>query len=149
MASFGKFEDADVQKFIAHFDSAVHGDVVIKELETAFLEITKKALRIVQKNTPVRQKGGGNLRRSWQATNVQVSGGNMWVEIYNGADYAIYVEMGHRGVYVPKLGKVMWTDRRWTEGKFMLQKSISEWDGLFDQVLERAFENALSKALGL
>lgn len=63
--------------------------------------------------------------------------GNMMVEIFNNTEYAIYVEMGHR----TRGGK------RWVEGQFMLEESISDINNIMEEVMSIAFENALEKLL--
>jgi hypothetical protein len=45
----------------------------------------------------------------------------MSIKIMNAAEYADSVEFGHRGKYVPALGVTLFTDRFFTEGKFMMK----------------------------
>lgn len=64
---------------------------------------------------------GGNLRRSWQVGSIVSKDGGWEVEIFNSAEYASYVEYGHRqqpGRYVPVLGKRL--KASWVQGRFML-----------------------------
>ena len=67
---------------------------------------------------------GGNLRRSWQVGNVVRRGNAFEIEVFNTAEYASYVEYGHRqtqGRYVPALGKRL--KNGWVKGRFMLTVS--------------------------
>lgn len=71
------------------------------------------------------------------------------VEIYNDAEYAIYVEKGHRqqvGRYVPVLGKRL--KNGWVEGVHMLEKSLDPIEKAMNDIMIKAFENALEKLIG-
>lgn len=81
-------------------------------------EMANKFLRQVIKKTPV---DTGNLRNSWVIGDVSGDGIEMSIEVGNAAEYADFVEYGHRGKYVPALGVTLFTDRFWTEGKFMMK----------------------------
>ena len=70
---------------------------------------------------------GGNLRRSWQVGSVVRRGDAFEIEVFNTAEYASYVEYGHRqrpGRYVPALGKRL--KNGWVKGRFMLTVSEEE-----------------------
>lgn len=70
---------------------------------------------------------GGNLRRSWQVGNVVRRENAFEIEVFNTAEYASYVEYGHRqrpGRYVPALGKRL--KNGWVKGRFMLTVSEEE-----------------------
>ncbi|HDR6755636.1 TPA: HK97 gp10 family phage protein [Bacillus cereus] len=147
MASFGKFDDNDFQTFVSHFNNAVTGEQFMKSLESEFQKMTGLALNIAKKNTPLNKiKGGGTLRRNWTASNIKRVGNNLMVEIYNNTEYAIYVEMGHRGVYVPSLGKTIHLDTRYTKGQFFLRDEIlPKIEIIFNECMEEAFERAVEK----
>lgn len=130
----GRFDDSQFQEFVRAFDSKVQGETYLKEIEKAFRDVTAKTLKIVKKRTPVDK---GILRRNWGASGFQMTRGNMMVEIFNNTEYAIYVEMGHR----TRGGK------RWVEGQFMLEESISDINNIMEEVMSIAFENALEKLL--
>ncbi len=69
----------------------------------------------------------GYLKRSWGITSV-VQNGDVWqIDVINPAEYAIYVEEGHRqevGRYVNAIGKRLVTP--FVEGQHMLRGSIEE-----------------------
>lgn len=92
-------------------------------LKNLLLEMAEKVIVKTKRRTPV---DTGSLINAWQLGDIQGEGENISVEILNGMEYATDVEYGHRGVYVPSLGVTMWTDRKWTEGRFMLKISVDE-----------------------
>jgi HK97 gp10 family phage protein len=102
--------------------------------EAAVRELAGRLLARAVKRTPVYEgipddvnaHPGGTLRRGWTVGEVTRSGNTYTVEVYNNVEYAEYVEFGHRGVYVPALGVTMHTDKRFTEGRFMLTISEAE-----------------------
>ncbi|MBS6502161.1 MAG: HK97 gp10 family phage protein [Clostridium sp.] len=67
-------------------------------------------------------KQGGFLRRLWKVTRINKSKKGVSKTIYNNADYAAYVNYGHR--VVNKLGETV----GWVKGKFMLEKAIKRVD---------------------
>ena len=69
------------------------------------------------------------------------------VEVINPMEYAIYVEKGHRGVYIPTLGKTLHTDIHWTEGVFMLKISEDELARDAERIVQKKLENFM-KNLG-
>lgn len=170
MSGLGKFEDDEFQAFVKNFDKYIKDDLILKELEEEFQRVTNIAIRIVKKNTPVgksitytglklqgnnlfettmKTKGHGNLRRSWHTGKTERSGSNIMVEIYNDAEYAIFVEKGHRqqvGRYVPVLGKRL--KNVWVEGVHMLEKSLDPIEKAMSDIMTKAFENALEKLIG-
>ena len=170
MTLSAKFDDSEFQAFVKNFDKYVKDDLILKELEKEFQRVKNIEIRIVKKTTPVgksitytglklqgnnlfeatmKTKGHGNLRRSWNAGKTERSGSNLMVEIYNDAEYAIYVEKGHRqqvGRYVPVLGKRL--KNGWVEGVHMLEKSLDPIEKAMNDIMIKAFENALEKLIG-
>ena len=70
---------------------------------------------------------GGQLRRSWRIQKATKQVKAYAAVVYNQAEYAFYVEYGHRqqpGRYVPALGKRL--KRSWVTGRFMLTKAQIE-----------------------
>jgi hypothetical protein len=104
----------------------------VRWTETAIKDLAQLLLEKVTKRTPVGTypsgsgKTGGTLRRNWKVGEVVKTGDRYTIELANLTEYAPYVEFGHRGVYVPALGKTLHKDTRWTEGKFMLTISETE-----------------------
>lgn len=81
----------------------------------------------VIKDTPV---DTGNLRREWKVTRVyKLSSGNIGFVIYNPADYASYVELGHT------------TRNRegWVEGYYMCTININELERRMPRRFEKEF----------
>lgn len=81
---------------------------------------------------------GGNLRRSWQVGNVVRRGNAFEIEVFNTAEYASYVEYGHRqrpGRYVPALGKRL--KNGWVKGRFMLTVSEEEMKAQAPAIIEK------------
>lgn len=155
MSSFGKFDDSDFQAFVKHFDNEIKGEKFLRNIEKAFAEATGEALKIVKKNTrDIIYKGQskpwrvtGNLVRGWGSSNIKKIGGNLLVEISNNQEYAIYVEVGHRGVYVPSVGKTLHLDTHWTPGRYMLAKSLDEMQKALNNIIEKEWEKAVQRLL--
>ena len=113
--------------------------------EAAVKELAGRLLRKVVMRTPVYKhipgdvnaRVGGTLRRGWTIGSVVKQGEEYSIEVYNLVSYALYVEYGHRGVYVPSLGKTLHLNRRWTMGKFMLFISEQELKRDGPAILER------------
>jgi len=129
---WGEFDFDEIRRFARN----------LKELEKAlpgFIEecVREVALRLLAKVVPRTPVDTGELRRGWTIGQVQRINGGWQVEVINPVEYALYVEYGHRGVYVPALGVTLHVDTHWTEGKFML--TISE------QELERELPAILAK----
>lgn len=112
-----------------------------------------RTYRFLTKSGEIREKYwngyvGGNLRRSWQIGNIVRKDGGWEVEVFNTAEYASYVEYGHRqqpGRYVPALGKRL--KASWGRGHFMMTISEMELRAQAPSILEKQvrafFEGAL------
>ena len=111
-------------------------------------------------------KNGGTLRRGWTAKteqeaesgntmsakayaeslNIEKKGKIYSIEIVNPVHYASYVENGHRqevGRYVPAIGKRLVNS--WVEGKFMLEISEKELEGMTQAILEKKLQRFLEE----
>lgn len=91
--------------------------------------LTKNALEALaktKKRTPV---DTGELRRNWEITRVIKRGDELLVYLYNGKDYASYVEEGHA------------TRNRevWVEGYYMATISIEEVERNIPKRFDREF----------
>lgn len=98
--------------------------------------------RVARENTPVgkSRKGhiGGTMRKNWQRSHIQKTGGKKTVRIYNGIDYAFYVNNGHRVVRDKKtIGYAM--------GKFMLEKGIEAAENALPGLFEREMRRVAKK----
>lgn len=78
-------------------------------------ETAERILAQAVKKTPV---DTGNLRASWEITNMHKVGNNIVFDIKNDMEYATEIEFGHR--LVDRNGNEL----RWVEGYFMLTLSI-------------------------
>ena len=109
-------------------------------------ELAGRLLRKVIKRTP---SDTGNLRRNWTVSDVRKNGENYEIEVSNSAEYASYVEFGHRqtpGRFVPAIGKRL--KKSWVKGKFMLTISESELQKQAPAVIEKKITEWLKKLGG-
>lgn len=110
--SLGNVDDAEFQAWANRVRGKVDSDFAKKELEKSASRIGRQALKQFKANTPV---DSGKLRRSWTATGPVWSGG--WsIKLTNNAEYASYVERGHR----TKGGG------GWVAGQHFMKRSASE-----------------------
>lgn len=111
---------------------AMLGDITeidIKCLNKAVNEGVAEAKR----NTPV---VSGFMRRNWRsAPAVKSKTGGATKSIVNGADYASYVNDGHR--QVNPAGETV----GWVKGQFMLEKAVHK----VDKALEREFKKEVER----
>ena len=109
-------------------------------------ELAARLLRKVIKRTP---SDTGNLRRNWTVSDVRKNGENYEIEVSNSAEYASYVEFGHRqtpGRFVPAIGKRL--KKSWVKGKFMLTISENELQKQAPAVIEKKITEWLKKLGG-
>ena len=86
----------------------------------------------------------GALRDAWTVHPVEKRGNEYIVTVENSAEYASFVEFGHRqepGRYVPELGKQL--EKDWVEGRFMLTASEQELEARLPELLERKLYSLL------
>ena len=105
-------------------------------------DMASRFLAKVIKLTPV---DTGNLRNSWVIGNPTGEGIEMSIKIMNAAEYADLVEFGHRGKYVPALGVTLFTDRFFTEGKFMMKLTAERIRWEMPKRLKKAYDEWVSK----
>ena len=92
---------------------------------------------------------GGTLRKNWTVSDVRKNGENYEIEVSNSAEYASYVEFGHRqtpGRFVPAIGKRL--KKSWVKGKFMLTISENELQKQAPAVIEKKITEWLKKLGG-
>ena len=109
-------------------------------------ELAGRLLRKVIKRTP---SDTGNLRRNWTVSDVRKNGENYEIEVSNSAEYASYVEFGHRqtpGRFVPAIGKRL--KKSWVKGKFILTISENELQKQAPAVIEKKITEWLKKLGG-
>ena len=81
---------------------------------------------------------GGNLRDNWSVLPIEKKGNDYIITVINNAQYASYVEYGHRqtpGRYVPALGLRL--KRSWVPGRYMLTISTQELEQQAPKLIEQ------------
>nr|DAX98044.1 MAG TPA: type I neck protein [Caudoviricetes sp.] len=141
-------------KIKVQFDGLKEFQKIIEEMEKeneqlmidTIKELAARLLRKVIKRTP---SDTGNLRKNWTVSDVRKNGENYEIEVSNSAEYASYVEFGHRqtpGRFVPAIGKRL--KKSWVKGKFMLTISESELQKQAPAVIEKKITEWLKKLGG-
>ena len=141
-------------KIKVQFDELKEFKKIIEEIEKekeqlmidTIKELAARLLRKVIKRTP---SDTGNLRRNWTVSDVRKNGENYEIEVSNSAEYASYVEFGHRqtpGRFVPAIGKRL--KKSWVKGKFMLTISENELQKQAPAVIEKKITEWLKKLGG-
>ena len=141
-------------KIRVQFDGLKEFQKIIEEMEKekeqlmidTIKELAARLLRKVIKRTP---SDTGNLRRNWTVSDVRKNGENYEIEVSNSAEYASYVEFGHRqtpGRFVPAIGKRL--KKSWVKGKFMLTISEDELKRQAPAVIEKKITEWLKKLGG-
>ena len=141
-------------KIKVQFDGLKEFQKIIEEMEKekeqlmidTIKELAARLLRKVIKRTP---SDTGNLRRNWTVSDVRKNGENYEIEVSNSAEYASYVEFGHRqtpGRFVPAMGKRL--KKSWVKGKFMLTISENELQKQAPAVIEKKITEWLKKLGG-
>ena len=141
-------------KIKVQFDGLKEFQKIIEEMEKekeqlmidTIKELAARLLRKVIKRTP---SDTGNLRRNWTVSDVRKNGENYEIEVSNSAEYASYVEFGHRqtpGRFVPAIGKRL--KKSWVKGKFMLTISENELQKQAQAVIEKKITEWLKKLGG-
>lgn len=77
-------------------------------------------------------KVGGHMRRSWATSGIKKTNNGVSKEIFNTAEYASYVNYGHRIV-------IRGITKGFVQGKFMLEKVVNK--------VEKAMINEFDKAI--
>lgn len=120
-----------------------------KDLPSVFFYgcLQEIALLLLAKVVPRTPVDTGELRRGWTIGQIQKVKGGWQIEVINPVEYAIYVEYGHRGVYVPELGVTLHVDTHWTEGKFMLTLSEKEVERAIPRIIQKRLDHLLKTYL--
>ncbi|WEV40357.1 HK97 gp10 family phage protein [Lactobacillus sp. ESL0684] len=102
--SLGTVDDAEFKAFTEKIKGAVDMGQLKKAVEHSGTHIAFEALKRLKATTPVKT---GHLRRSWFYTGMHYDGSGFVVNLKNDAEYASFVENGHRtqggGSWVPGL----------------------------------------------
>ena len=126
MMAWGKIDDAQFQEFTNKVKNKIDSGLLKKGIEETSLKVGTQAMRNVKSITPVKE---GNLRRQWSVVGPTYMGNMFVIELQNNAEYASFVENGHRqtpGRYVPSIGKRL--KASWVPGTHMLMKTMFEID---------------------
>jgi len=160
MSKSASFDFSEFEAFAKNFHKQAY-EKNAKEFLIGALELIGDAtLVLVKAKTPVGQYGdeafyvgaangklmvfdgkpkgkqGGNLRRSWEVTSVKSSGKTFFIQVINSAEYASFVEDGHRG-----LGN----KTKWVEGSHMLQLSLEDVEKQIPRLVEKDYIKYLKK----
>lgn len=130
MMAFGTVDDSEFQAFAAKAKSKIEAQELKHQVELSVKRVGTQLTRGVKSRTPV---DTGNLRRNWNVRGPMIRGLSISIEAVNNAEYASYVENGHR----TKGGK------GWVEGHFMLKDSIDEITNQMPQLLTPVLNNFL------
>lgn len=153
----GKFDYRQFEEYVKNFEKMINEFETF--LKTYLLEQAQRCINACKKRTPV---DTGALRASWgigsqklvlkssmdsegkvnvsfdeansSIADISVVGDNFEVTIWNGMEYASYVEYGHstRG-------------GTWVDGYFMLTISIAQVENAMPARFEKAFKNFLKE----
>lgn len=131
MNSNRRYNEIAIKQFRKEL-GAMLGDIT--EIDKKILnKAVNQGVADAKRNTPVL---GGFLRRCWRsAPAVKSKTGGVTKSLVNTADYASYVNYGHR--VVNKLGETV----GWVKGKFMLEKAI----GKIDRALVKEFRSEVER----
>lgn len=119
-----------------------------KAVERQLGRVGGSALKIFKENTPVKS---GHLRRKWDVNKPFYTSGGWKLIVRNSADYARYVEYGHRqtpGRYVPDIKKRL--VKSWVEGQFYNRTSAEELQSKIGEIMkpvEKAFNETLDRQI--
>lgn len=139
MSKGGKCEYDDVTRFQANLER-FQGRELDALARRICNTIAKELYDDAKNNTPtgVRTKNPGNLKRSWKQSAVTKSGAHWTVTVYNTADYAIYVEYGHRTR----------DHKKWVEGRFMLTNAKKRIDKKARIIISEEVKKKLGEMFG-
>ncbi|UZQ86030.1 HK97 gp10 family phage protein [Thermoclostridium stercorarium] len=97
----------------------------IREIDVRCLDkAVNVGLADAKRNTPIGQYSGGRvggfMRKSWGVSPTRKTATSVEKELFNTADYAVYVNYGHR--VVNRKGETV----GWVPGKFILEKAVNK-----------------------
>lgn len=122
--ALGEVDDAQFQAWASRVKGKVDSGWAKEQISKSTKRIGEQALKQFKANTPV---ATGTLRRSWTASGAGYTAGSWSVTLTNNAEYASYVEDGHRqtpGRYVPAIGKKL--KASWVPGQHFMKNSVAE-----------------------
>lgn len=129
MAGF-TIDDREFQAWAKRVNEKIATDKVKHGLEVTMQRVKVQSMRVVKARTPV---DTGHLRQTWQVDGPLITGTVIALKLYNGTEYAPFVENGHR----TRGGG------GWVEGRFMLKDTVTEIGDEMPQLVAPSFERAL------
>ena len=148
MSEYGGFS-LDINNFKKYCKTFEGAQIGFESFLKSFMyQMAERFMAIVKPKTPV---DTGELRRSWQIGDFNLTKDNAEIEILNGKEYASFVENGHRGQYVPALGVTLFVDRadKFTKGRFMMRITTDIMRRYIPKAYSLQFEKYLkSKGVG-
>lgn len=132
--AIGRIDDEQFQAWANRVKQKIDTEEVKKQLSKSVKRIGTQAIRQFKSNTPV---DTGHLRRCWRVKDAGFTGGSWSIELTNGAEYASYVENGHR----TRGG------RSWVAGQFFMKNSLNAIDSQLPELITSglwAFRDLLS-----
>lgn len=133
MAAY-EIDDAEFQAWAKRVDEKIATDSVKLGIERSARRIKAQSMREVKTRTPV---DTGHLRRTWHVNGPFISGIAITLELYNNAEYAPFVENGHR----------THGGSGWVEGRFMLRDTIEALDAQLPSLISPSLRTALKGLL--
>lgn len=106
-------------------------------------QASAQMLELARAHTPFES---GSLRESWHVKRMEESGRGVSIEVENSADYASFVEEGHRQTperFVPAIGKTLVED--FVPGQFFLREAEAQYRGESAAALEKMLAEKMRK----
>ncbi len=125
-----KIDTKQMDKFVAQLKKK--SDSLGRSVcEEGLNKLSAEALRRTKNNTP---RDTGNLVRSWMVTPGVTKEGNTYKkELYNTADYAVYVEYGHRTR----------NHKGWIPGQFMMTRAVDDVEKMSSSIINQVVSKYL------
>ena len=114
-----------------------------KLLLQAGAQVSRQMLELVAGKTPV---GSGKLRSSWHVKKMEPGANGLRIEVENSAEYASFVEEGHRQTperFVPVIGKTLVED--FVPGQFFLREAEAQYREEGGAALEKMLAERMRK----
>lgn len=130
MSNLGNIDDSQFQAFVQRIGDEVRTKHLLEKVKNRTDIVANYAFNDTVRNTPVKT---GSLRRSWSRSDVTYTNHGVVVKISNNADYASFVENGHRT-----------RNNGWVEGRFMNKQAM---DKTVENQMNQDFHNDMDKSI--
>lgn len=138
MSNFGNIDDKTFNTYVERVGDEVKSKTYLTKATKRMDIIANYAIAQTKALTPVGKKNGGTLRRSWKRSNVNYTDKSLVVKVSNSADYASFVENGHRT-----------RSGGWVNGRFMLKQGLELTEqNKLNQTAQKELDGYISKLLG-